>query len=99
MQGRYTLANFPSGHILIYMESAASWSDTVAARINAAIEDDVRPVHHIATESGLALNTLRRRISGPSPWTLREVEAVARALRKHPDTFTNGALDGEADPS
>lgn len=43
----------------------------------------------------MAVTTLDRRIKGLSPWTLTEVEAVALALRKHPDTFTNSPPDDD----
>lgn len=75
------------------------WSRLVSTRITKAIRQSPWSETYIASESGIALNTLRRRLGGTTPWTLTEVEAVAKVLSIDPDTFLERTPRGQSEAS
>lgn len=79
-----------------YMATQPPWSRQVAARIKRAIRQSRRSEIFYSEQTGIALSTLRRRLAGITPWTLSEVEAVAKALDKDPDSFLASPSDPES---
>lgn len=79
------------GRTVLYMGSSTTWSMGIAARVNATIEDSGLSVRTVAERSGIARETLRRRLENQTPFTIDELEALAEVLNVGPDSFLNSA--------
>lgn len=73
------------------MATQPSWSRQVAARIRREIRESRRSEVFYSEQTRIPLSTLRRRLSGITPWTLTEIEALAKALDTDPDRLLTTA--------
>jgi len=62
------------------MDRLSGSSQRVAARVRAAIEESEHSERGVADITGIARETLRRRLAGQTAFTIDELEAVADAL-------------------
>ncbi|MBF6187593.1 helix-turn-helix domain-containing protein [Nocardia farcinica] len=64
------------------MERLTGKSKRVAARVRAAIEESGLSERQVAEITGIARETLRRRLVGKTAFTIDELEAIAHELGK-----------------
>lgn len=77
------------GRTVLHMGGSTAWSQNIAARVNTTIEDSGLSVREVADQSGIARETLRRRLANLTPFTVDELEAIAEVLDADSDTFLN----------
>lgn len=53
--------------------------------------------HRIAELAGIPMSTFRRRVQGVNPWTLSEIDSVAKVLHIDPDTLVRTGEDGTSE--
>lgn len=62
-------------------------TERVAAASLSAMEARGISVYELARRTGIARSTLNRRLSGYSPFTLRELDAISTALNLEPGSL------------
>lgn len=62
------------------MGTADGYAEAVAAAVRAAIEEAKTNTFQVATATGIARSTLERRLLGVTPFTVRELKAIADHL-------------------
>lgn len=79
-----------------HMGSTNELARQVAARVRAAIETSEYSSRHVADLTGIPRETLRRRLNDLQPFSIDEIELVARCLGIDPDAFLESARWTEA---
>jgi transcriptional regulator with XRE-family HTH domain len=71
------------------MGASTALSLEISRRVEAAIKESNLSPTRVAGLSGMARETLRRRLKGAHPFTVDELEAIAMALKLPRDAFLN----------
>ena len=71
---------FHLGTTVVYMDTSGLTQQAVAVTVSAAIKSAGRSQRDIASETGIPLVTLSRRLTGHSAFLITEIGAIARAL-------------------
>lgn len=78
------------------MGSTNELARQVSKRVRAAIEASEHSWRDVAEGSGIPRETFRRRLNDQNPFSIDEIEAVARFLGMDPDAFLESARWTEA---
>lgn len=82
------LTRYPFGSLDVRMESAGSYQERVAATVAETIDRHGVKLVWLSDQTGIPRTTLDRRLSGKSPFTVAELDAIAAALRIPVESLT-----------